>query len=413
MAIIEINFLAAFSYRVLIVCSSAVAYCGYLWRQGRSEGKNLQLHNQYIFLFPVFREQNIILETLKYYEKFLAWFPGVQLFFVTTAKEKGKSTTEDIIRQFIAKSVYKSRISCICCPEEQGTKATQINYAVDYIRSSTTAMPYIVSFDCDARISWQDFLLADSYTQAHSQHMVYSFLPKSKVDDIHNPMIKAAALHHGERMLAFEYFSSLQSLGLHYPMGATLIFSPQLWKHLAHIPEPNDDLALKYILDSKHLSYVSLPYFTHVQAPPNSKNLYRQMIPVFNGVFSYFKTLRLHSGHALKQYQLPFIIKQIAVGLGWYAFYALEYLSIVLLSFALIKGDTFFILFFFLQIVLDLLFLKQLSFLNFWLHFLGYFIRLSQFSYFLFYQLFGGPALCQFKTERTVSKIKEECVTMT
>ncbi|OGC81957.1 MAG: hypothetical protein A2V81_03730 [Candidatus Abawacabacteria bacterium RBG_16_42_10] len=403
MAIIEIVILVfVIGYRLLILVLSCFSLVDYRKRRGFHIPTKLQHH--YVFLFPVFREHHIIEKTFLYYERFLRWFPQVEIIFVGTQKENNVPSTSDMLLKLIAKSLYKKRINCILCPSLDGTKATQVNFALDFIRSKYKETPYTVSFDCDARMRWQDFLLADQYISKHPEHAVYSFVPKMNGDQSSGPWIRALMFHHGERVLAFEYPSKF-SLGLNYPMGATTVYSPKLWKFIKHIPEPNDDLSLKYVLDHHKRSYVSLPFFTYVEGPPNLKNLYRQMIPIFSGVFSFFRTLQ--------SFNIPFTIKNIFIGCCLYVFYVLEYVSIIFFINALVSGHMLVLGLFAFQVMLDLIFYRKLSLSNFLLHCVGYLIRLSQFAYFLFYKLFGSTDLCQFKTERGVSKIKEKCVTMT
>ncbi len=399
MATIKIIFLLpVLGYRLLVTLLSSVSYYYYQRRRWSNSRVASRLHHRYVFLFPVFREQKVIEETFYYYQRFLGWFPDLKILFVTTEKEQDDPSTRDILKKLIVESACRNRIDCISCPDLHGTKATQVNFGLNYIRSQHKKTPYIVSFDCDARIRWQDFLLADQYIQRSPTHMVYSFLPRPRLESTTNLLARSIVLHYGERMLAFEYPSGLDP-GLNYPMGATIIFSPKLWGHIEHIPEPIDDLSLKYILDYHQLSYVSLPYFTDVQSPPDISNLYRQMVPIFSGVFSHFSTLR--------SYGIPLKMKNIWVGWGFYLFCLLEYLSILLLLPAVVTGEWLLPILFLYQIILDLFFLGKLSLGNFFMHLLGYAIRLSQFIYFLGWRLFWGDKLCQFKTERGVPKRKK------
>lgn len=391
-------------YRLIILILTGIA-C-YI---SRKRDKNncfipAKLRNRYIFLFPVFREQAIIKETFQYYERFLCWFPQIEILFIVTKKEEDVPSTKGILSDLIIKSVFQNHIECIECLDLKGTKATQVNFALDYIRSKYKKIPYILSFDCDARISWQDFFMADQYISQHSEHVLYSFLPRPSIDQIKNFFIQASMLHHVERMLALEYPSSL-ALGLNYPMGAASIYSPKLWRYIVYIPEPIDDLSLKYILNYYRQSYVALPFFVSVQAPPNVRNLYRQIIPIFSGVFSYF--------HTMKQNNLVLSIRNILTGLGWYVLYVLEYASICFLIITILCGNMLFLSLFICQVILDLYFVERLSVGNIFLHLFGYVIRFSQFIYFLFKKFFWMTDLCQFKTDRDVSKTKEKCVTIT
>lgn len=373
----------ALSYRIYILIMSLVG----IFSHQKIVVEGHALNQDYIFIFPVYKEQKIITETLRYYEQFLDQSDKVQLLFVTTTKETIEPTTLTLIKNYLKDTKYKKRIKVLACPITNGTKATQLNYALDHI-GKRKHESHIVMFDCDARISFQDFLRAEICMKENSLPVIYSFLPKSVCTDHQNFLVMAAGFHHAERMLAFEYVSSQLVWKYSYPMGATMIIHPRLWQHIEHIPEPIDDIPLDYLLQFKGLKAKPLPFNALVQLPPDMRNVFRQMIPIFKGVFSYFSTA--------KRYEIKLTITQRAQGVLVYLFYLLEPLGILLA----LLGNRYLLGLLLVQACLNLYWIKQVSLKSFIAHCFGYLVRLLQFFYFAIYLLKGDAKLSEFKTER-------------
>lgn len=352
------------------------------WQQQSQKSSHVALTEPYIFLFPVYKEQAIIEATLKHYEQFLQPSNNIRLVFVTTAKETGPERTYDLIARYQAKSGYSSRMALMECPITDGTKASQINYGLTHIREQHNTKHRIVCFDCDARISWQDFLAAEEWITNHPGAMIYSFVPRSTLPSL-SFVTQSLIIHHHERLLAFEYAKAGN-----YPMGATMIVMPELWQLVSRIPEPIDDLPLAYLLRFYQKRCQSMPLFTNVQAPPDIKNIFRQIVPIFTGVFSYFSTA--------KRYQISLSGKQKLQGVLLYIFFLLEPLAIVLA----LQGNLSIMALILLQVALDLSWIGKWSLRLFIAHLWGYIIRLGQFGYFFYRVLTGNIKLSQFKTER-------------
>lgn len=345
------------------------------------------LRHHYLFIFPVYKEQKIIIDTLNYYEQFLKLTDKIQLVFVTTAKEVTEPSTLMMIDNYVRKSSYGARIKVLTCPILDGTKATQINYALHFIGKGKHESNLCL-FDCDARISLPDLIRAEDYIEANPHAVIYSFLPRSVMGPGEHFFVYAAGLQHTERMLAFEYASSQLAWKYSYPMGATMIVKPQLWQYIEHIPEPIDDIPLDYLLQFKGLRAKSLPFETLVQAPPDVGNVFRQMIPIFKGVFSYFSTA--------KRYQVKLTRIQKVQGILQYIFYILEPLGILLA----LLGNRYLLILLLLQVALNLSWTKKISLRAFIAHLFGYVVRLLQFGYFGWYVLRGKVNWAEFKTER-------------
>ncbi len=379
--------LAALGYRIYLSVISVITM--------RVRKKKLDLiapnskQQRYVFVFPVYKEQVIIEDTLRYYEQFVAQLGGIELLFVTTTKESGDQRTYDLIKAYLAKSKYSDKIILIECAELQGTKATQINYGLSYLRNRYNRLPRLVLFDCDARISLSDFSDAEQWIEQNPGAVIYSFVPKPVLYCNTPLLIQSTVLHHTERMLAFEYAASRLKSKATYPMGATMMVLPLLWEKVTSIPEPIDDIPLDYLLSFYGLHAKALPYFSLVQAPPDTHNMFRQMIPIFRGVFSYYATA--------KRYQISLTQWQKYKGVLLYGFYLLEPLGILLACF----GNISLLILIAVQISLNLYWSDRLTIKNFLLHSLGYVIRLLQFLYFALHLLKRDRKLNQFKTERT------------
>ncbi len=371
-------------YRLYVLLISCLSL---LYPKQKVIESNSDLSQHYCFLFPVYKEQKIIKDTLQYYEQFLAQSQQIQLIFITTAKETGSDTTLKLMQDYLKNSQYQERIVVVTCPVLDGTKATQINYGLDFI-AEKKQKSYVCMFDCDARISFLDLVRAEQYIKDNSGAVIYSFLPKAKPAKQSNFLVLSAGLHHTERMLAFEYAASQLPWKYSYPMGATMLVHPQLWQHIDHIPEPIDDIPLDYLLQFKKLKAKTMPFYTLVQPPPDTRNLFRQMIPIFKGVFSYFSTAH--------RYGIKLNIVGYGHGLLVYTFYLLEPLSI----FLVLLGDWWLGILIFVQIIVNLYWVKKLSTKAFIAHSWGYIIRLLQFLYFGINMLKGEIRLSQFKTER-------------
>ncbi|MBI4835807.1 MAG: glycosyltransferase [Candidatus Abawacabacteria bacterium] len=351
--------------------------------------------NSYVFVFPVYNEQIIIRETISYYEQFLAHYANISLLFVATDKETQRPTTAEIIGHYCQGSKYAERMKIIHSHNLKGTKATQLNVALDYIRAqSHGSLPILVCFDCDARIALEDWPKALAYIQNHEKALLFSFLPKPQSS--RSFLVQSLMLHHQERMLVFEYAAALSdTIFWHYPMGATMLVKPQLWQKIDQFPEPIDDIPLRYQLYLNGLHYSSLPFFTLVQAPPNMTNAFQQIIPIFKGVFSYFALA--------KKSQLRLTLAHICYGLGWYGIYLAEFYSILILPIALARNSWSLPVIFLIQVIINLVLAQQLSLLNAFKHILGYGLRLAQFLFFLIKVLLFPINLEKYKTERVNS----------
>lgn len=377
------------SYRYAVLGLSLLGLTVSL-RKPSCQVSNQSLKNEYCFVFPVYKEQKVIADTFHYYESFLQKSEKVSLLFVTTTKEQGKGTTKDLLNELINQSQYKARITAIESVVLTGTKATQLNVALTHLRSKETSMPYLVCFDCDARISWEDFKQAEE--QLDESYYLYSFLPKPGLANTRRG-VKALMLHHGERMLVWEYVPAHVKFSFwHYPMGATLVVHPGLWQKVECFPEPIDDIPLQYVLHWQKLKFRSLPYYSHVQAPPNLSNAFRQMIPIFTGVFSYFSLA--------KRISRTLNLKEKLTGLGWYGLLISEFLAIAISPYILITRPVAFVFMYLLPALIQLIWLRTLRPINVILYFCGMYLRLAQFIYFVVRGLLFPANLAAFKTER-------------
>lgn len=390
-------------YRIFVLLLSVLAL-----RKGAPAVAVEQVVSQpYVFLFPVYKEQKIIEETFQYYEQFLAHSTEISLLFVSSGKETEEPSTHTLIVKYIQKSLYATRIQIITSADRTGTKATQLNVGLAYLKNHySQGIPRIVCFDCDARISWQDFLAADQYVQAHADCSLFSFMPKAIINT-KSFIVKALMLHHLERMLAFELSSVHLSKNFwQYPMGATMIVLPELWQKINQFPEPIDDIPLSYILSWQHIAFTTLPFYTLVQAPPNRKNAFRQMIPIFKGVFSYFSTARNSNKTELihlydSAIALHLRVFHLLCGVFLYVFFLLEFVSIAAVVLCFNSYYWSLLILFCFQSVVDLWCYKQLTFVNVLLHLSGYFLRLVQFFYFLWRGVLFQQQLNTYKTERS------------
>lgn len=381
--------LAALGYRIYLLVISWITILVPKHKLARSIIPSGKQH--YVFIFPVYKEQVIIEDTLRHYENFVAELGSIELLFVTTAKERGDHRTYDFIRAYKAKSTHADKIILIECTELAGTKATQINCGLAYLRQRYAVLPSLVLFDCDARISLNDFSDAQTWIDHNPGAVVYSFVPKSILHSTTPVLVQSSVIHHTERMLAFEYAAAHLDRKFTYPMGATMIVLPSLWEKITSIPEPIDDIPLDYLLSFYGLHAKALPYFSYVQAPLDAHNMFRQVIPIFTGVFSYYATAR--------RYQISLNVWQRCKGILLYMFYLLEPLSILLAY----LGHVALLVLIAVQVFLNLYWSKQLTIKNCVLYCLGYVIRLLQFLYFGLHLIKKEKGLDQFKTKRTNS----------
>lgn len=376
------------AYRLWIMFLSLATMISSYYKGSLKLLASYQIHHQYTFVFPVYREQKIIVETLKYYEAFLRKTNNIDLVFVTSLKETGELTTLDLITAYWQGNQYQHRVTVLTCPELEGTKATQINFALDNLRNQR-ATRRIVSFDCDARISYEDFCATEHWIEDHHDAVVYSFVPRSPLNQASNFLVRSIVLHSLERSLALEYCSSqLRWLHSSYPMGATMLLMPTIWQKIDRLPEPIDDISLQYILRSYGLKMRSLPYFTDVQPPPDTKNLFKQIVPIFKGVFSFGSTAKYYG------VKLSWLDKTAS----WfrYSYYLLEHLGILLA----LTGQWWLLICFAIQVLIDCFWSGNFTVKNVLAHAFGYLIRLAQFGYFLIRIIFQPPKLHQFKTDR-------------
>ena len=171
-----------------------------------------------LIVIPVLREQNIIIDTIKYFESLDMENINISLCFAGTEREEisrkkynFKESTKAVFNNFVMN--YKTKIPVFyyeASDLENGDRATQLNHAVkEYLKNGNQRFDIIGVFDADSRPEKEIFLeVASKYlknTSASYQQPAFFINAANAMTISHeNPLLIANALYQNTRTVISE-----------------------------------------------------------------------------------------------------------------------------------------------------------------------------------------------------------------
>ncbi len=360
--------------------------------------KNLKnkIKNKYIFLVPWYKEQSIVNETLNYYKTILDLSDNIELIFITSMNENKiwNITTREKIEVFLEKNEKLSKKISIFennNPKNEN-KAKKINYALSLLRNKYDLSEYIIGiFDFDARFSIEWFQYLDNIS--NEKYVLFQFVPLPNIN-FWNLVSYIGNIYHLKRVFSYE----LYNVYLEYCMWASMFLK---WEYLKYndITEPIDDISLWYKLIIQGYKKITLPYFTHVSIPNNTKDIFNQMLPVYYWIFSYFKLLKSLKISKIKYYIIWFLL---------YLRILSEYVIIIFFLYLLFFEINIFLPFLFFYILEGIIYIyfynkvwnTKINLLSIFFYIFWIFLRISLFIYFILNLIFKFKVLHNIKTTR-------------
>lgn len=386
----EILALLSVFYRISVVVLSANGVLRLRTARSRAGAPGTGgLGNRYLFLFPVYKEQKIIVDTCRHYEEFQKRF-GIRLFFIGDGGETESPTTIGMVEDYFHGNDGVESLVL----EGGGMKARKVNHCLSKIEESKIPYDYIFIFDCDSRIDIGEFERVDSFLSARRLDIA-SYIPVPVFGKAGSLLSLAGALNHLERIMAFELGSSLLPSSMVYPMGAAMCLSRNAIEKIGRIPEPIDDIPLGYLGTKFRLRKENLPFFVQSLPTVSAASFIRQHIPIFTGVYSLASQLGSY-GFTLS------IGDRLSINVS-YAYFLLEFISLVLLPVAFFADRLAFSVLaatYLAVIGVSLGAFKMLTLRNAVLYAAGYYLRLAAFLNFLTRSLLVSVDLRKIKTER-------------
>lgn len=293
--IVIINYLYNFVYYI----SANKAY------KNKKKGKEIDKGNFYLLL-PVYHEEEIAEEMVDRFYK-LSTSSNVKTIIITTIKEKDNKTHE-IIENKIKNDQMEDYITLIKCDIEDGTMATQLNYAIDYIDSIDKSDYIIGIHNADGAISDEHIEFARRNVDENTCVQSYAYFKNNNGVLLNGPVAwqnrwsylfeaGRCGLKSGKRALFRK---------MNYVIGHGLYMKASSIKECGYFPEDtiNEDAFLGVILNYKDKKLVPMPYLERADFAPKIKIYIKQQSVWFNGprmAFSYFK--RIVSNKKNKRYE--------------------------------------------------------------------------------------------------------------
>jgi cellulose synthase/poly-beta-1,6-N-acetylglucosamine synthase-like glycosyltransferase len=243
-------------------------------------------------LVPILHEGAILRDTLDTFAKLQS--DAIEVCYITTEKEGG--TTDNA--SYRALQSYQPRyFSVLHCPDPDGTKADQLNYAISQIlerRDIGDTDLYFAVFDADSRPDPRGLAYVLNDDETPGLYQMYS-LYTSNVER-HGPFHQACALFQSRWSIAFELPVSLRNYqagqvkALAYLIGHGLFVNFNVFGRFA-FPTRSiaEDIALGYRLSFQGYTIKPVPFFDHCGVPETVWGNIAQSSRWFIGELSLFR----------------------------------------------------------------------------------------------------------------------------
>lgn len=294
----------------------------------RANNKKIKLKNNYYVVLPVLREQNIICDSIKYFNNLTKYEENVKVYIVTTEREDedaindSKVSTYEIAKRKINELGIENKIILLKAPKEYIGKVGQMNYAYQYI-VNTSEKGYLGVYDIDSRPPKEIFysieqLLEEKNIKADIFQQVSSYCNEiDKLKGIEGEFAIADALSQTRWAMGFEYpiykkyYKSVikgKLRPLVYCIGHGCFVNTEYLKTINGFPtyNKNDDLSLGYLTSTINGTIYPIPLLDFCQISKTAINSIKQYKFWFTGSSKYYLDIK----HYMLQYNINLSPKQ-------------------------------------------------------------------------------------------------------
>lgn len=285
-------------------------------------------------LIPVLREQTIIEETVLRFLKLKNSFFNIQLIIITTIREQkeifDKSTTEEVIKnslEFGILSQFKKSVSILRDPNKKGNMATQLNYAIQYLKKNSSDQNIYIVYNADSIISPMTFMELSRLTKKEPSEFAFQ-QPCAYVSEMKPGapnFLNALSLYQSWYCLGHESdlilkYEKIKNLGVMVGHGSGMTINMNIKN--GGYPEKllTEDLTFGFILSARKEPIFLLPALELADVPNKFSVFIRQKsIWFWNylGYISCYKKMRAE-GHTTPQL-LPIFLEGIGAGIYWFS----------------------------------------------------------------------------------------------
>lgn len=240
--------------------------------------------NMYILL-PVYKEESIADIMVDRFYK-ISKETNVKTIIIATVKEKDNKTY-NILEEKIKKEKLDKYIKLIKCDIKEGTMATQLNYAIDYIDTFDKS-DYIVGIhNADGLISKEHIEFVRNNVNLETCVQSYSYFENNSNVLLNGPVSwqnRWSYIYEAGRCYSKFYKTSLFR-NMNYVIGHGLYLKSSVLKSVGYFPEDtiNEDAFLGLLLNYKNYKIIPLPYFEKADFAPSLKIYIKQQSVWFNG----------------------------------------------------------------------------------------------------------------------------------
>lgn len=239
-----------------------------------------------ILLIPVYHEEKIIKETVKFFNK----IEDVEVYYVTTDKEGNKKSWKN--ETFNLLSQYVSKKYIINYPKKKGNKADQLNFAIkNLLNIYNEEYIYFWIFDADSR---PDTKVFKYICQDKNSEFIYQMLSvyNTNFSQVSN-ICKSNAVLQTRWSFRFEYnnllknFKSWSMQNLMYLIWHWIFIRSDFIRYnLFPIDSITEDISYWYRVCLKRIFAKPIPYFYDYCSVPNKiKDNIKQISRRFYGEF--------------------------------------------------------------------------------------------------------------------------------
>jgi hypothetical protein len=304
-------------------------------------------------LIPVLREQEVIEEGLLNFCKLQSSRFEIKIAIVTTIRENSgrpstkTPTTEEVIVRSMSSGkllTYRDRIYIFRETEARGNMATQLNYAVQKIKSISPANTFFLVYNADSIISDSTFNKLDELMEEHPGKEFACQEPCAFVRDMNpnsNQFTNALSLYqswyclgHESRLIrAYHKKTEIkwegkdgQKLGVIVGHGSGMTLNINTGNGGYPSDLLTEDLTFAFILSAHSAPILSLPALEIADVPDNFFKFIKQKSVWFWNFLSYASCYQKMFDEGLPKTQL---IPLLAQGLGWGAYWFFDTLFIL------------------------------------------------------------------------------------
>lgn len=286
----------------------------------KKKGEVQSQNDYYSIIIPVYHENMIITDTIKYFSGFSEGH-DCEIFIVGTDRENeqdsGHQTTIQCASEYLKRHPEIKNVTLLSAPTAFKHKVGQMNYAFSIIRNSRNIGGYIGVYDADSRPDPKTLDCLSRLLDSRSVNgrpcpavvqQVSSYCEKSeKLRGIWGCMALADALSQTKWALGFEYpLYKLYSWccrrqkrvrPLIYCIGHGCFVRVSFLEKIGGFPEynQNDDLSLGYLVSVLGEEATALPALDFCEISPDQRTTIKQYRGWYSGSARYYQDIRYYS----------------------------------------------------------------------------------------------------------------------